>query len=488
MALCTRCGRQAEDGAEFCSSCGGYPGPAFANRPLAGPAMTAAAGYLRPFAAEQTAAPELPGPASEPAFLADQQHWPDPAEEWPVPSPSGLPPDFTPPPGQAPSAGYPPGAGQPFGPATDGYFAAASESAAGAPGSWPHGESVTPGSWPHTESVTPDSQPPRPQAGHDMPPDSQPPRPPPDGQPHFGPTASPAFAAQARWVPTQREPYNTGPGQDDGTWHPGSYPALGWPAQQEAAARNELDGPPLAPPDDDEWGPDQSWLAASRDEALGRKLRRRDRTPPPIDHEPGTHQPARTHNARWVSIAATAVVLIMAAAIVTILLAGHGKPASTAGAGKPASGRSPKPSSPATTPSVTGSGLISVTPGAAAAPDAPAVENFLTRYFTAINDHSYPAYQRLFSAAIRGGLSAAAFQTGYGSSRDSRATLRSITALGGGQLAAAVTFISRQQPADSPTHSACTAWSITLYLVRQHGGLVIEPPPAGYSATSSTCS
>jgi hypothetical protein len=484
MSLCTRCGRQMEDGAEFCSGCGGYPGPgpAVASRPLAGPAMTAAASYLRPFAAEQSAAPQLPRPASEPAFLAErsQQPRPDQAQDWPVQSPSGRPADFTSPPGPSLPAAHLPGASPLLGPAADGYFAAASGTATPAPDSPPK-----------LASMPPDSQPPWTQAIHDLPSPGQlgaAGRPATVREP-FVPAPSPPAAAEARWQPTQREAYDSrATSRDESTWQPRGYPAWSWPAQQEAAAGNGLDAPPLAAPDDDEADQDDSWPASDQDEAPGRRLRRRNRAQPSGDPEARTRQPAGLHNARWVSIAAASVVLIMAAAIVTILLAGHGKPGSTAGAGRPASTRAPRPSSPPTTPPATGGGLIAVAPGAAAAPDAPAVESFLTRYFRAINDHSYPAYRRLFSAAIGGSLSAAAFQTGYGSSRDSHVTLLSITGMGAGQLAAAVTFTSHQQPAATPTHSACTAWSITIYLVRQRGGFVIEPPPAGYSATSSSCS
>jgi hypothetical protein len=133
-------------------------------------------------------------------------------------------------------------------------------------------------------------------------------------------------------------------------------------------------------------------------------------------------------------------------------------------------------------------GLITVQPAAASESSAPSVVSFLNNYFTAINHHDFAAYRRLFSASLRGGLSAAAFASGYGTSKDSLVTLHTISPLGTRELDAAVTFTSRQRPADSPTHSSCTGWVISLYLVRQGQDYVIVSPPAGYQASFSDCS
>ena len=57
MALCTRCGRQTEGAAEFCSGCGSYAGSREPDQPQAVAAMTGNAGYLRPFAAHGTEGP-----------------------------------------------------------------------------------------------------------------------------------------------------------------------------------------------------------------------------------------------------------------------------------------------------------------------------------------------------------------------------------------------------------------------------------------------
>jgi hypothetical protein len=129
-----------------------------------------------------------------------------------------------------------------------------------------------------------------------------------------------------------------------------------------------------------------------------------------------------------------------------------------------------------------------VAPRAARSPLHAAVVAFLTRYFTAINSHDYAAYQALFATAVRGGRSSAAFASGYGSSRDSRVTLRAIGPRAGPEVKASVSFVSHQLPADSPTHSSCTFWHIALFLAPAGDGYLIEPPPASYRAAAGPCS
>jgi hypothetical protein len=98
MALCTRCGRQTEDAAEFCSGCASYPGSDGAGRPQAVHAASAHADYLRPFAPESSGSPPLPDEAEGPSRAAPRDALSAPAgsEEWPFPSPSGRLPDFPP--------------------------------------------------------------------------------------------------------------------------------------------------------------------------------------------------------------------------------------------------------------------------------------------------------------------------------------------------------------------------------------------------------
>ncbi len=140
----------------------------------------------------------------------------------------------------------------------------------------------------------------------------------------------------------------------------------------------------------------------------------------------------------------------------------------------------------APTPASSGS-LVTAAPGAAQAPAAPPVEAFLNSYFTAINNRDYQQYRALLSHQMRRAISQGVFNAGYRSTADSGATITSITGSGPGRLAVAVTFTSHQQPAGSPTHTACTHWDITLYLRQRGGGYVIGRPPAGYHAAYQAC-
>jgi hypothetical protein len=83
--------------------------------------------------------------------------------------------------------------------------------------------------------------------------------------------------------------------------------------------------------------------------------------------------------------------------------------------------------------------------------------------------------------------SASDFYAGYGSTTDSAAVLTAISATGSGSVGAAVTFTSHQLPADSPSGTACTNWSITLFLTQSGGRYVRAPSPPGYQAAYQAC-
>jgi len=197
---------------------------------------------------------------------------------------------------------------------------------------------------------------------------------------------------------------------------------------------------------------------------------------------------------RRIALTAAAVVLVIAAAAATLALAHHrsGSGSPPAGASSGGTSRQSAPAAaPAATPATSlasGNRVVVVAPGAAGSPHTSAVVSLLARYFAAINAHDYPAYRRLFSAAIRGGLSQAAFTAGYGTTSDSSARLGSIGVIGPAELDAVVTFTSHQRPADSPSYSGCTLWRISLYLVRQGNGYLLHAPPSGYRASFRACS
>ncbi len=207
------------------------------------------------------------------------------------------------------------------------------------------------------------------------------------------------------------------------------------------------------------------------------------------------------HHGRWIALTAASAVLVIAAAAVTLtamnsrlgsgsppsgaVASGHGRVSSTSGL----SSTSGRAGAAAVHPAgaLAGGRRIVIAPGAAGSPHAQAVVWFLTRYFAAINAHDYRAYRRLFSPATRGALSQAAFIAGYGTTRDSAASLRAIRVTGPGQLAAMVSFTSHQQPGQSLSQSSCTVWHISLYLTRTASGYLLQAPPAGYQASFRAC-
>jgi hypothetical protein len=162
--------------------------------------------------------------------------------------------------------------------------------------------------------------------------------------------------------------------------------------------------------------------------------------------------------------------------------AGHASPPPA----RPTAGTSASAASPAALPAP--GPQVSVAPLAASSPHETAVLSFLVSYFTAINDHDFTAYQQLFDPELRAAESQTAFSAGYGTTTDSAITLTSIGVIGTGELVAEVTFVSHQQPAASPTDSACTAWTVSLYLLQHDGSYELQQPSAGYQASYTACS
>jgi hypothetical protein len=128
---------------------------------------------------------------------------------------------------------------------------------------------------------------------------------------------------------------------------------------------------------------------------------------------------------------------------------------------------------------------VSITPGLAGRSDARRVGALLVRYFAAVNHRQYQAYASLFAQRRR--LTPRHFAWGYQTSHDSNAVLVGISALKGG-LRATVTFTSYQDPAQSPDHSSCIDWRITLFLHRTGATYLIGMPPPGYRAGLQACS
>ena len=574
MALCTRCGRQAEPGAEFCQGCAGNPVAEAAEQPMTAPAMAAAADYLRPFTAQgrgHALLPETQGP----------DYWTDPGIDqipvyreaaWAGPSPSGEPPDLTAPARGADFAGgqsysvpddqgraavpphedyssgtgnvAPPGATylpapgqaftvageryaptssprgrlQPYGPA-DAQYAADQQRYPVSDPSDPANQDLSPPPYVPEQRAYPVSDLSY-AAAQDLSGPAGPPHP--ANRPYRADDGYPATNAQ--WGASAQEDF-IGPHEDLTGLEPFGYsdPWTSRPAAGPIGPVGPVIAPVLAdqaPADLAPSGPALSGQALEADRGRGagaRRFFRRRAAPDELrdddeflsdagaadvqgtladepmlaaDSEAGhrtgitgvltTRRPPQ--QGRWIAFAAAAVVLIIAAGSVAILLAHHSPPAS-----HPATGRaSVSQTAPASQP--TSRPLVTVLPAAASAPQARGVEAFLAAYFTAINEHDFAAYQALFGPTLRVGLSPAAFARGYGSSQDSQAMLHSISVSAGGRLVATVSFVSHQQPADSATHSSCTAWTISLYLTKRADTYAIQAPPAGYGATAAACS
>jgi hypothetical protein len=130
---------------------------------------------------------------------------------------------------------------------------------------------------------------------------------------------------------------------------------------------------------------------------------------------------------------------------------------------------------------------VAVAPAAARAPAAASVASFLTSYFTAINRHDYQRFRALLSQQMQQIETPQRFAAGFRSTTDSGAVLIGLSAAAGGRRAAIVDFTSRQSPADSPDHLACTRWTITLFLQPTAGSYLIGVPPTGYQASQRSC-
>ncbi len=123
---------------------------------------------------------------------------------------------------------------------------------------------------------------------------------------------------------------------------------------------------------------------------------------------------------------------------------------------------------------------MTVTPAVAVQPHVHRVVMLLNTYFSAINQHDFQAYSSLFIPAIRAGMHN--FGAAYQSTRDSRARLTGLAATGPHGLAAMVTFVSHQNPAESPDHAACDRWHITLFLKRKGASYQIRRHQPGFPA------
>lgn len=172
----------------------------------------------------------------------------------------------------------------------------------------------------------------------------------------------------------------------------------------------------------------------------------------------------------------------------------HGQPATSAAAASspsipapvdsaPESG-APPASSPAESASHAGGVTVTIGPGAAAQPGAARVAAFMAGYFDAINQRDYQSYLAAFDEQARPDYTRQKFLGEFGTTTDTAPSLTALNPAGGGLLAT-VTFTSHQSPAKSFTHTACTAWTLRLYLEASGASYLIGRPPLGSPPTTA---
>lgn len=143
--------------------------------------------------------------------------------------------------------------------------------------------------------------------------------------------------------------------------------------------------------------------------------------------------------------------------------------------------------SPTASPSNSAAAGLIVSPAASANPAEPGVAALVTKYFTAINAHDYTAYNNLLNPQEQAADTPSSFQSGFSTTKDMNEKLTGIADTGGGGEAATLSFTSHQSAAHSATGTACTSWTITLYLQPNGSSYLIGPAPAGYHAQYAAC-
>jgi len=208
---------------------------------------------------------------------------------------------------------------------------------------------------------------------------------------------------------------------------------------------------------------------------------------------PGRYGPASRRGGRGGLVAVVIVaMLVVGGGAFALVWSLTGTKAAAGGAGQATSPASPAvattaPSGSGTPTAGTGTSTVTVSPSVKSDPTAAGVVALLDRYFAAINAHDYTAYSSLLDARMRQQNPESTFSSGYATTQDSAEQLTAISPAGTGELAAAVTFTSHQNPADSPDSSSCTVWRITLYLLPQGASYQITTAPPGYRASYLSC-
>jgi hypothetical protein len=127
---------------------------------------------------------------------------------------------------------------------------------------------------------------------------------------------------------------------------------------------------------------------------------------------------------------------------------------------------------------------VAIGPGAAREPGAAKVAAFMAGYFDAINQRDYQGFMGTFDDRARPRYTRQQFLAEFSSTTDAAPALTALRPAAGALLAT-VTFTSHQNPAQSYTHTACTAWTQRLYLETSGRSYLIGAPPPGSPKTTA---
>lgn len=130
---------------------------------------------------------------------------------------------------------------------------------------------------------------------------------------------------------------------------------------------------------------------------------------------------------------------------------------------------------------------VAIGPGAAQQSGAAQVAAFMASYFDAVNQRDYQGFMGTFDDQARPDYTRQKFLAEFSSTTDTAPALTALSPAAGGLLAT-VTFTSHQSPAQSYTHTACTAWTQRLYLQTSGQSYLIGPlPPGSPQTTARAC-
>ena len=210
--------------------------------------------------------------------------------------------------------------------------------------------------------------------------------------------------------------------------------------------------------------------------------------PAPPAARPAPRPPGRP--GRWVIGVTVLVVAALAGGAITWQLTRPAARLADAANGQPATSTATPVTSPpvSTTPpasSTSPAGItVTIGPGARSQPGAAQVATFMAGYFDAINRRDYQSYLAKFDEQARPDYTRPKFLAEFSTTTDTAPGLTALRPAAGGLLAT-VTFTSHQSPAKSYTHTACTAWTLRVYLEAGGTSYLIGLPPPGSPQTTA---